>query len=131
MIPSKMNQVGNANNEYQGDTKKILCVCSAGLLRSPTMAHYLSKTYGFNTRACGTSEDYALVPISQALAKWADEIHCVQEQYQEVLRGLEQFNIEGKKVIYLDIPDSYSYNDPDLLSQIEAFYGIYFQVLHS
>lgn len=34
MIKSNRNAMGNAANPYQGNYKKVLCVCSAGLLRS-------------------------------------------------------------------------------------------------
>lgn len=49
-----MNRIANASNKFQGSYKRVLCVCSAGLLRSPTAALVLSKDpYNFNTRACG------------------------------------------------------------------------------
>jgi predicted protein tyrosine phosphatase len=31
-----MNRLGNCKNYHQGKFKRVLCVCSAGLLRSPT-----------------------------------------------------------------------------------------------
>lgn len=30
MIKANRNQLGNVGNQFQGTTKKILCVCSAG-----------------------------------------------------------------------------------------------------
>ena len=51
---SLMNRLGNSKNPYQGDFKKVLCVCSAGLLRSPTAAWVLSNApFNFNTREIG------------------------------------------------------------------------------
>ncbi len=35
------NRWGNIDNPYQGSAKKVLCVCSAGMLRSPTAANVL------------------------------------------------------------------------------------------
>ena len=29
-MASKMNRLGNAGNRWQGDFKRVLCVCSAG-----------------------------------------------------------------------------------------------------
>ena len=70
---STKNQLAIVNNEYQGNYTRTLCVCSAGLLRSPTTAAVLQKEFGRNTRSAGTM-DYALIPISEALIMWADEI---------------------------------------------------------
>ena len=43
------------NNPYQGTDKKLLFVCSAGLLRSATAANLFAKK-GYNTRGCGSAE---------------------------------------------------------------------------
>jgi len=120
ITPSNRNQMGNAMNPYQGKTKRILCVCSAGLLRSPTIAKYLTGK-GFNTRACGTSQDFALIPISQALVMWADEIHVVKEQEHVILDILIAGNLRPK-VVVLDIPDNYGTFDPELTLIIKDFY---------
>ena len=87
---STFNQIHNVKNEHQGDRKKVLCVCSAGLLRSPTVAHLLNQKYGYNTRACGTDISYALIPISEALIYWADEIVCVDPFEKEDVPKLEK-----------------------------------------
>ena len=68
------NRLYNCKNPYQGDAKKVLCVCSAGLLRSPTAAVVLNREYGYNTRACGTEVGHALIPLDETLMHWADEI---------------------------------------------------------
>ena len=57
------NRLHNATNPYQGSYKKVLCVCSAGMLRAPTAAVVLSRPpYDFNTRAVGTDLGTALIP---------------------------------------------------------------------
>jgi predicted protein tyrosine phosphatase len=112
-ISSRLNQLGNAQNPHQGDAIKALCVCSAGLLRSPTIAKYLTLK-GYNTRACGTSQDYALVPLSTALLTWADEIHVVKEQAELVRFCLEDLGLDDVDVVVYDIPDMYGTFDPEL-----------------
>ncbi len=43
-----------SQNPYQGKYKRVLCVCSAGVLRSATTAVVLSKEpFNFNTRSAG------------------------------------------------------------------------------
>lgn len=44
VIQSKRNQIANADNRFQGTDKRVLCLCSAGLLRSATIADILVKT---------------------------------------------------------------------------------------
>ena len=74
------DELYNVSNASQGETKKVLTVCSAGLLRSATLQNMLIKEYGYNVRNCGTVESYALIPISEALVKWADEIVFVNSE---------------------------------------------------
>ena len=65
---STMNRMSTVHNRYQGDYKRVLCVCSAGLLRSPTAALVLAQDpYNYNTRAVGVTQDFALVPVDRVL----------------------------------------------------------------
>lgn len=114
------NQLSNVGNLYQGDSKRILCVCSAGLLRSPSMAKYLSDL-GFNTRACGTSQEYALIPLSEALLNWAHEVHVVEEHFSYVNESLKIANLVTKVVSY-NIPDQYNTYSPELMDLIDKEY---------
>ena len=115
MIRGTRNQLYNIHNEAQGTTKKVLTVCSAGLLRSATLQNFLIREYGYNVRNCGTNESYALIPISEALVKWADEIVFVNnENYQNVILDLNELNVLSKCYV-LDIPDMYEFNDPELV----------------
>ena len=118
IIQSKRNQLGNAMNPHQGDATKALCICSAGLLRSPTIAKQLT-LLGYNTRACGTSQDYALVPLSTALLTWADEIHVVKEQAELVRVELQALDLDDVNVVIYDIPDEFGTFDPQLVELIE------------
>ena len=116
MIKGMRNQLSNVGNQFQGKTKKVLAVCSAGLLRSPTLANVLHRQYGFNTRAVGSCKEYALIPISQALIWWADEIVFVNQENFDDLDEEEKEEIEsvGVKVTVLNILDDFNWNDPEL-----------------
>jgi predicted protein tyrosine phosphatase len=120
MIKSKYNQLGNSKNPYQGTAVKALCICSAGLLRSPTIAKYLTGK-GYNTRAVGIAEDYALIPLSTALVSWADEIHVVREQHQALLHELREVGIDYDldDIYVYDIPDSHGTFSPELEAMID------------
>lgn len=113
-----MNRMANCRNPYQGKAKKVLCVCSAGLLRSPTAALVLSQEpYNFNTRACGLVQEFALIPLDMVLIEWADEIVCMEEkQHRVVVEKTE------KLVLCLAIDDDYQYRDPQLMKLIQERY---------
>jgi len=119
------NRIHNSSNPYQGKFKKVLCVCSAGLLRSPTTAVVLSQEpYNFNTRAAGIVQSYALVPVDEVLLGWADEIVCMtSDQKEELEEKLENLKLYKKPpVICLNIEDSFAYRDPALVEAIKVAY---------
>lgn len=121
---SFMNRKGNAKNIYQTDVKKVLCVCSAGLLRSPTMAVVLSQEpYNFNTRAAGITEEYALIPVDDVLLHWADEIVVAEDYMLDELTPLVD-----KPIFSLQLPDIYEYRNPELMALIKERYD---DALHS
>lgn len=112
------NRLANCGNPYQGKAKRVLCVCSAGLLRSPTAAVILSQApYNFNTRAAGLSEDFALIYADDALLMWADEIVCMTRDQQKTLKKRTK-----KKIICLNINDDYPYMDEKLIDLIKTSY---------
>lgn len=122
MIKGTRNQLHNINNPFQGDTKKVLTVCSAGLLRSATLQNFLIREYGYNVRNCGTEESYALIPISEALLLWADEIVFVNEENYLNARGyLQEYSLLDRTFV-LDIPDMYAFNDPELVKECKRQY---------
>lgn len=106
-------------NEYQGPDIRALCVCSVGMLRSPTLANILFGKGGYNVRACGSEVSMALVPISANLVHWADKIFFVNsENFRQALDVFsdttEEFLIKEKAVIF-NIEDSHDYNAPALI----------------
>lgn len=121
-----MNRKANALNPYQGNYPKVLCVCSAGLLRSPTTAVVLSQEpYNFNTRAAGLTPEFALIPVDEVLLHWADQIICMTTDQKVKLNNLVQKNVKGKKlptIICLDIEDNFEYRDPVLMETIRKNY---------
>ena len=125
MIKANRNQLANVSNKFQTETKKVLTVCSAGLLRSPTAANILHKQFGFNTRACGSCKDFALIPISEALIAWTDEIVFVnQDNFNDLDEDeLDTIKSWAKKVIILNIPDEHNWGDSELESTIITQYS--------
>lgn len=122
IIKSTMNALHNVTNPYQGPEKRVLCLCSAGLLRSARLAQILQQDYNCNTRSAGVA-DYALILVNTALLMWADEIVCVeQEVYNQLMYDIKntfaneptQHIAIQTKTIILDIPDIYNRTDFEL-----------------
>lgn len=114
-----MNRLANVGNRFQGSSKRVLCVCSAGLLRSPTAAVVLSqKPFSFNTRAAGLYEEFALVPVDEVLIEWADEIVCMETDHEKILQKMTD-----KPIRCLKIPDRFFYMDEELVEMIKQRYS--------
>ena len=113
---------GVYSNSYQGDYKRVLTVCSANMLRSPTIAHVLSaEPYNFNTRSAGT-ESYALIPVTEDLLMWADEVVCADTEHVISIRNkLMSYDLD-KPIVNLNIPDIYEYRNPELIELIKERY---------
>lgn len=131
------NQLGVVYNSCQRNYKRVLTVCSAGCLRSPTAAHILSSPpFNFNTRCAGISQEYAIVPVTDALIVWANVILCMDELQQHDI-NMKQNSIaqqltdfEYRQVINLDIPDMYDYRNPELVKMMtDKFMDIFAQDL--
>jgi predicted protein tyrosine phosphatase len=106
------NALWNCQNPNQGKFKRVLCVCSAGLLRSPTIAYVLSN-HGYNTRAAGV-HDYALIEVDPVLIDWAEVIVFADNSHYRAIRDM----VGDKERYTLDIPDKYQFMDPKLIEII-------------
>lgn len=107
------NALWNVKNPYQGKYPKALCICSAGLLRSPSIAYVLGNM-GWNTRSCGVY-DYALILADEVLLSWADHLFFADKEHYHAIKDRIP---EGKPFTILNIPDNYEFRDPKLLEII-------------
>ena len=133
----KRNQLGVLFNAWQGKTKKVLTVCSAGCLRSPTAAHILSSPpFNFNTRCAGTSSEYAIIPITEALIAWADIILVMDSFQQKYVNDMQNklfndmdnwaYDFKLKEVVNLEIDDVYEYRSPALIKIMTDKFNVIF-----
>lgn len=114
---------GVVNNPFQGPNKRVLFVCSMGILRSATGARLYGHKY--NTRSAGSWSD-ALIPLSDQLLAWAQEIVFVnQHNYQQVKEYYagEQVDLDKEfNVKVLNIPDQYPHMHPELIKAFQEQY---------
>lgn len=118
-----MSNYGIHSNRFQGDYKRVLTVCSANMLRSPTIALVLSaEPYNCNTRSAGT-EGYALIPVTEDLLMWCDEVVCADTEHAMWVRNKMMTWMLDKPIVDLQIPDHYEYRNPELIEMIKERYG--------
>lgn len=112
-----------ANNPYQGNDKKVLFVCSMGILRSATAARIYSSKY--NTRSAGTYDE-ALIPLTVMLVEWAEEIVFVNKANYDAachkFKKLEEIHSKVMRGIVLNIPDAYPHMAPEIIDALKEQY---------
>lgn len=107
----------DVKNPLQGASKRVLCVCSVAMLRSPSAAIVLANPpFNFNTRSAGL-DPMALIPVTETLVEWADELICMQDNHRDRLEAMT-----SKKVFCLNIPDIYDYRQHELMKLISRRY---------
>lgn len=115
------NRLSNATSPFQGSDLKVLCICSAGLLRSPTMARLLARNYtNVNPRAVGTSDEYALIPLDEVHLFWADLVLCADSDHFEFVKAALDLTDFDRDLYNLTIPDKYNFGDAELEKLIQA-----------
>lgn len=115
------------DNPSQGSARRVLFVCSVGLLRSPTAAEIGAQHFGWNTRSCGSS-DVALIPLSLNLIEWAHHIVFLDNNsYKEALTKFALVGYDDdlrKKGCVLGIEDEYNFRDDWLVKILPQKIGI-------
>ena len=112
---------GVVRNPYQGPDKRVVFVCSMGILRSATAARLYAHKH--NTRAAGTDSD-ALVQLSPTLVAWADEIVFVNDyNYQKFKHSMDDWDLfNSLNIRVLDIPDVYEHMHPKMVEEFHKQY---------
>ena len=91
------------------------------MLRSATAARIYASKY--NTRAAGSAY-YALVPVSDELIAWADEIVFVNQHNRDEVDKTYELDTIGiqKSIKVLNIPDDYAHMHPKLIESFKEQY---------
>lgn len=108
--------LGQLNLAAQGDYKRVLFVCSGGMLRSATCAHWAFANKDWNTRSAGTM-DAALPPVHANVVEWAETIYCMEDAHATIVKC--KFPWAADKVKVLNIPDRFYYRNPKLIEHIK------------
>lgn len=116
-------RMANTANSWQGSTKRVLCLCSAGLLRSPTAANVIHQTWGYNTRAAGVVSYYALILMDDVLLHWAQEIVVMDDDIEQAVKVEPVYKANPVPIRNLHVPDRFGWNDHSLREAIKDAYA--------
>lgn len=98
--------------------ENLLFVCSRNQWRSPTAEGLLRNHPAYQARSAGTSEK-ARIKLSHKLVAWADVLIVMERRHRDILRERFAAELAGKRVVVLDIPDLYGFNDPELVELLK------------
>ena len=101
---------------------KALFVCSRNRLRSPTAEAVFATWPGVETDSAGLADD-AEVLLSVEQIEWADIILVMERSHRTRLSRRFRKHLNGKRVVCLDIPDDYSFMQPELIVRLEQSAG--------
>lgn len=74
---------------------------------------------GIEVSSAGTSVE-AECPVSADLLQWADRVFVMEQRQRRHLQARFASALKDKKIICLDIPDIYSYMQPELVEVLRA-----------
>jgi len=99
--------------------QRLLFVCSRNRLRSPTAERVFADYPDVETASAGLAPD-ADEPLSAEHIEAADLIFVMEKGHRAKLNRRFGSRLRGKKVICLDIPDTYQYMQPELVALLKA-----------
>jgi predicted protein tyrosine phosphatase len=99
--------------------KRLLFVCSANKLRSPTAEQVFSTWPDVDVDSAGLNAS-ADVQLSTEQVDWADIIFVMEKAHRKKLSAKFRKHLNGKRIVCLDIPDDYDFMDPVLVQLLEA-----------
>jgi len=97
---------------------RALFICSRNRLRSPTAERVFAQWPGVETDSAGLAPD-AEVRVSAEQLDWATLIFVMEKNQRSKLTRQYRQVLAGKRVVCLDIPDDYSYMQPELVSLLQ------------
>jgi len=97
---------------------KILFVCEANRLRSPTAEATFSGHPGVEAKSAGVGKE-ATVPVSRELLEWADLIFVMEKRHRNTIQSRFKEIYQRKRIICLYITDDFEFMDPELVELLE------------
>jgi predicted protein tyrosine phosphatase len=99
--------------------KHVLFICSRNRLRSPTAEQVFADWPGIETASAGLAPD-ADCPVTPDLLAWADLIFVMEGRHRSKLSASFKRSLAAKRIICLDIPDTFDVMQPERVALLEA-----------
>ena len=96
----------------------MLFVCRVNRHRSATAERLFCKRADLDVRSAGTSED-ALVRVNARMLEWGDVIFAMDDDERNNLTRMFPDHPALERIVCLDIPDVFVFNDPELVRLLE------------
>lgn len=97
---------------------RALFICSRNRLRSPTAEEVFSRWRDVEVDSAGLAPD-AITIVSDEQIAWAEIIFVMERTHRSKLTKKFGSRLKGKRVVCLDIPDRYSFMQPELIAVLE------------
>ena len=98
--------------------RRVLFLCRQNRRRSPTAERLFRKRIDLEVRSAGTESD-ALVRVTAPMLDWADVIFIMDDQQRRSLRRRFAGHPALDRLICLEIPDEYTFLQPELVALLE------------
>lgn len=94
---------------------KVLFICNQNMNRSKTAKEIFKNR--FKTKSAGL---YNSKPVTAKQLSWADLVIVMEEAHRSEIAKRFPEQYMQKRIISLDIPDIYHYNQPELLDALKS-----------
>jgi predicted protein tyrosine phosphatase len=101
---------------------KVLFVCTANKLRSPTAETLFEGLDGIEAISAGTDPE-APRPLTKELVASADLIFAMENHHRERIRKKYKVRPSDRRIVTLHIPDDYERDDPFLIELLKKTAG--------
>jgi predicted protein tyrosine phosphatase len=99
--------------------QRVLFLCSANRLRSPTAEQVFSQYPDLEVASAGLSHD-AVEPLTPEHLEGVDTIFVMEKAQRTKLSRHFRRYLGSARVICLDIPDDYAFMQPELVELLKA-----------
>ena len=99
--------------------QRVLFICSANRLRSPTAEQVFSQYPGIEASSAGLSHD-AVERLTPEHLDGIDTIFVMEQAHKAKISRHFRRYIKSAKIICLDIPDQYGFMQPELIALLKA-----------
>jgi predicted protein tyrosine phosphatase len=101
------------------DLQRLLFICWANRLRSPTAEQVFSQYPNVEARSAGLSHD-AVDPLSPEHLENIDIVFVMEKTHRNKLSKKFKVHLKTARVICLNIPDDFEFMQPELITLLKT-----------